>query len=130
MMLFLDTAYRSFGGEVEASSTPTICRLPDSRRHQLWAIAPGGTNEEIRFALGQTSLGAILVASSKKGVASILLGNDPDALLRQLQDRFPKAKLIGADKDYEGLVARVVGFIEAPKNGPTRRPPSAVRRFT
>jgi hypothetical protein len=35
----LDTAYRSFGGEVEASSTPTICRLSDSRRHQLWAIA-------------------------------------------------------------------------------------------
>src|SRR5271165_4013466 len=39
MMLSLDTAYRSFGGEVEASSTPTICRLPDSRRHQLAAIA-------------------------------------------------------------------------------------------
>src|ERR1700692_3274484 len=72
----------------------------------------GGANEEIRFALGQTSLGAILVASSKKGVASILLGNDPDVLLRQLQDRFPKAKLIGADKDYEGLVARVVGLVE------------------
>jgi hypothetical protein len=33
------TAYRSFGGEVEASSTPMICRLPDSRRHQLLAIA-------------------------------------------------------------------------------------------
>ena len=32
MMLSLDTAYRSFGGEVEASSTPTICRLSDSRR--------------------------------------------------------------------------------------------------
>src|SRR5437773_11715006 len=42
MTLSLDTAYRSFGGEVEASSTPTICRLPDSRRHQLWAIAHGG----------------------------------------------------------------------------------------
>ena len=41
-MLSLDTAYRSFGGEVEASSTPTICRLPDSRRHQIWAIAPIG----------------------------------------------------------------------------------------
>src|SRR5206468_3475723 len=41
MTLSLDTAYRSFGGEVEASSTPTICRLPDSRRHQLWAIALG-----------------------------------------------------------------------------------------
>jgi len=77
----------------------------------------GGANEEIRFALGQTSLGAILVASSKKGVASILLGDEPDALLRQLQDRFPKATLIGADKDYEALVARVVGIVEAPQMG-------------
>ena len=38
-VLSFDTAYRSFSGEVEASSTPTICRLTDSRRHQLLAIA-------------------------------------------------------------------------------------------
>jgi AraC family transcriptional regulator, regulatory protein of adaptative response / methylated-DNA-[protein]-cysteine methyltransferase len=74
----------------------------------------GGANEEIRFAVGQTSLGAILVASSKKGVASILLGENPDELLRNLQDRFPKACLIGADRDYEALIARVVGFVETP----------------
>jgi AraC family transcriptional regulator, regulatory protein of adaptative response / methylated-DNA-[protein]-cysteine methyltransferase len=67
----------------------------------------GGANEEIRFAVGETSLGAILVASSKKGVASILLGTDPDTLVRNLQDRFPKARLIGADRDYEALVATV-----------------------
>ncbi|MEH2510437.1 AraC family transcriptional regulator of adaptative response/methylated-DNA-[protein]-cysteine methyltransferase [Nitrobacteraceae bacterium AZCC 1564] len=77
----------------------------------------GGTNEEIKFAVGQTSLGAILVASSKKGVASILLGNDPDELVRNLQDRFPKARLIGADRDYEALVAQVVGFVETPGIG-------------
>ncbi len=77
----------------------------------------GGANEEIRFAVGQTSLGAILVASSKKGVASILLGDDPDELVRNLQDRFPKARLIGADRDYEALVARVVGFVESPGIG-------------
>jgi AraC family transcriptional regulator of adaptative response/methylated-DNA-[protein]-cysteine methyltransferase len=77
----------------------------------------GARNEEIRFAVGQTSLGAILVASSLKGVAAILLGNDPDELVRDLQDRFPKAHLIGADRDYEALVARVVGFIEAPQIG-------------
>jgi AraC family transcriptional regulator of adaptative response/methylated-DNA-[protein]-cysteine methyltransferase len=77
----------------------------------------GGTNEEIKFAVGQTSLGAILVASSRKGVASILLGDDPDELVRNLQDRFPKAHLIGADRDYETLVARVVGFVEAPAIG-------------
>jgi len=58
----------------------------------------GGANEEIKFAVGQTSLGAILVASSKKGVASILLGDDPDELVRSLQDRFAKARLIGADR--------------------------------
>ncbi|MDR3487153.1 MAG: bifunctional DNA-binding transcriptional regulator/O6-methylguanine-DNA methyltransferase Ada [Bradyrhizobium sp.] len=77
----------------------------------------GGTNEEIRFAVGETSLGAILVASSKKGVASILLGTDPDTLVRDLQDRFPKARLIGADGNYEALVATVVGFVEAPNLG-------------
>src|SRR5438309_63764 len=77
----------------------------------------GGANEEIRFAVGETSLGAILVASSKKGVASILLGDDPNQLVRELQDRFPKANLIGADRAYEALVARVVGFIEAPRQG-------------
>jgi AraC family transcriptional regulator of adaptative response/methylated-DNA-[protein]-cysteine methyltransferase len=77
----------------------------------------GGCNEEIRFAVGKSSLGAILVASSRKGVASILLGDDPDALVRDLQDRFPNAQLIGADRDYEALVARVVGFVEAPGLG-------------
>ncbi len=77
----------------------------------------GGANEEIRFAVGESSLGAILVASSQKGVASILLGDDPDALVRDLQDRFPKARLIGGDRGYEALVARVVGFVEAPALG-------------
>jgi AraC family transcriptional regulator of adaptative response/methylated-DNA-[protein]-cysteine methyltransferase len=74
----------------------------------------GGLNEEIRFAVGESSLGAILVASSAKGVVAILLGNDPELLVRDLQDRFPRAKLIGADRDYESLVAQVVGLIEAP----------------
>jgi AraC family transcriptional regulator, regulatory protein of adaptative response / methylated-DNA-[protein]-cysteine methyltransferase len=77
----------------------------------------GGANEEIRFAVGQSSLGAILVASSKKGVAAILLGDDAEELVHDLQDRFPKASLIGADRDYEALVARVVGFVEAPEIG-------------
>ena len=78
----------------------------------------GGANEEIKFAVGQTSsLGAILVASTKKGVAAILLGDDPEDLVLNLQDRFPNARLIGADRDYEALVAQVVGFVEAPRLG-------------
>ena len=81
------------------------------------AYRAGGANEDIRFAVAQSQLGAILVASSGKGVASILLGDDPDALVRDLQDRFPKARLIGADEDYETLVARVVKFVESPRLG-------------
>jgi AraC family transcriptional regulator, regulatory protein of adaptative response / methylated-DNA-[protein]-cysteine methyltransferase len=77
----------------------------------------GGANEEIRFAVGQSSLGSILVASSKKGVVAILLGDDAEELVHDLQDRFPKARLIGADQDYEAMVARVVGLVEAPEIG-------------
>ena len=81
------------------------------------AFRRGGVREEIRFAIGATTLGAILVASSDKGVAAILLGDDPDALARDLQDRFPRARLIGGDADYEAVVAEVVGFVEAPRVG-------------
>ncbi|KZC34425.1 MULTISPECIES: bifunctional DNA-binding transcriptional regulator/O6-methylguanine-DNA methyltransferase Ada [Rhodanobacter] len=77
----------------------------------------GGVDSEIRFAIGACSLGAILVAQSERGVCAILLGDDPDALARELQDRFAKARLIGGDRDYERLVAQVVGFIEAPAIG-------------
>jgi AraC family transcriptional regulator of adaptative response/methylated-DNA-[protein]-cysteine methyltransferase len=77
----------------------------------------GGAGAAIRFAVGQCSLGSILVAATEKGVCAISLGDDPDALVRHLQDRFPKARLIGADKDFEELVAKVVGFIEAPARG-------------
>ena len=77
----------------------------------------GGANEDIRFAVGQSSLGAILVASSDKGVASILIGDDPDELVRDLQKRFPKARLLGGDKEYESTVVRVVGFVEASRIG-------------
>ena len=77
----------------------------------------GGANEDIRFAVGQSALGAILVACSTQGVAAILLGDYPDALLRELQDRFPKAQLIGMDRDYEALIAKVCGIVENPGMG-------------
>ena len=81
------------------------------------AYRGGGADTEIRFAVGECSLGSILVARSDRGVCAILLGDDPDALARELQDRFPKARVIGGDTDFERLVATVVGFIEAPRIG-------------
>lgn len=77
----------------------------------------GGANTDIRFAIGECSLGAILVARSERGVCAILMGDDPGELARDLQDRFPRANLIGGDEAFENLVARVVGYVEAPAVG-------------
>lgn len=77
----------------------------------------GGADAEIRFAVGECSLGSILVAQSSKGICAIFLGDDPDRLLRDLQDRFPRARLIGGDTEFEELVAKVIGFVEAPGIG-------------
>lgn len=100
----------SSSGRFYEKSTDMLGMTPSQYR-------TGGTNEQIRFALRETSLGAILVASSAKGVASILLGADTDELVRNLQARFPNAHFMGADHDYEMLVARVVGVVEAPGIG-------------
>ena len=77
----------------------------------------GGAQTTIRFAVGECSLGSILVAQSDRGICAILMGDDPDALARDLQDTFPKAELIGGDAGFEDLVAKVVGFVEAPSIG-------------
>ncbi|HEX5357807.1 MAG TPA: bifunctional DNA-binding transcriptional regulator/O6-methylguanine-DNA methyltransferase Ada [Aquabacterium sp.] len=77
----------------------------------------GGRHMQIRFAIGQCSLGAVLVAASERGVCAILMGDEPEALLRDLQDRFTAAELIGADGGFESWMAQVVGLIEAPRLG-------------
>lgn len=77
----------------------------------------GGRGIVIKFAVAQCSLGAILVAQSKRGICAILLGDDPDVLTQDLQDRFRNAELIGADEKFEQLVAQVIGFVETPRLG-------------
>jgi len=77
----------------------------------------GGAGAEIRFAVGECSLGSILVAQSERGVCAIFIGDDPDQLARDLQDRFPNARFVGDDQAFEAVVAKVVGFVEAPGIG-------------
>lgn len=104
-----DAGYNSNGRFYEKSNallgmTPTQFRA-------------GGTNMKIRFAIGECSLGSILVASSERGVCAIAMGNDPHILVRELQDRFSRARLIGGDKKFERTVAKVVGFVQMPARG-------------
>src|SRR4029079_8988099 len=97
-------------GRFYATAGGTLCMAPASYRS-------GGAGASIRFAVGECSLGSILVAASDRGVCAILLGEAPGPLVRELQDRFPKARLIGGDRRFERLVATVVGFVEAPRLG-------------
>jgi AraC family transcriptional regulator of adaptative response/methylated-DNA-[protein]-cysteine methyltransferase len=75
----------------------------------------GGRGARIKFALGECSLGSILVAATSKGVCAIEFGDDADALIRNLQDRFPRAELIGGDADFERTIALVVAQVESPR---------------
>ncbi|MDA8232738.1 MAG: bifunctional DNA-binding transcriptional regulator/O6-methylguanine-DNA methyltransferase Ada [Magnetospirillum sp.] len=77
----------------------------------------GGADTDIHFAIGECSLGSILVARTGRGVCAILMGDDADALARDLQDRFPNARLIGGDAGFEDMVAKVVGYVEMPSRG-------------
>jgi len=78
------------------------------------AYRAGGANAEVRFAVAECSLGTILVARSTRGVCAILLGDDPDALVRDLRARFPHARLSGEEPAFAELVARVVAHVEMP----------------
>ena len=97
-------------GSFYASSSEMLGMTPAKFRS-------GGEGLSIRFAVGECSLGSILVAATDVGICSILIGDDPDQLVHNLQDRFSKAELIGGDGEFEKWVAQVVGFIEAPAYG-------------
>ncbi len=75
----------------------------------------GGAGETVRFAVAETSLGALLVAATAKGICAIQLGDDPEALVQGLERRFSQATLIGDDEAFAGVVATVVGFVESPR---------------
>ncbi len=104
-----DAGFNS-GGRFYETSNQILGMTPTDYR-------AGGAATEIRFAVGECSLGSILVAQSAKGICAILLGDDAGALVRDLQDRFSRATLVGGDQTFERTVATVIGFVEAPAVG-------------
>lgn len=75
----------------------------------------GAAREEFHITFGTFSLGTVLVAASVKGVVAILMGDDRDALRRELADSFPQTRLTRAEMELEEMVATVVAFLEAPQ---------------
>jgi AraC family transcriptional regulator of adaptative response/methylated-DNA-[protein]-cysteine methyltransferase len=77
----------------------------------------GGAGTAVQFAVGECSLGSILVAATPRGICAILLGDDPDALTRELQDLFPNAELQPGNREFERWMAAVIGLVEQPRTG-------------
>jgi AraC family transcriptional regulator of adaptative response/methylated-DNA-[protein]-cysteine methyltransferase len=105
-----DAGFNS-GGRFYETSAALLGMTPTDYR-------AGGADTEMHFAVGECSLGSVLVARSAKGVCAILLGDDPAGLVRELQDRFPRAALVGADAGFEQVVANVIGCIDTPAVAP------------
>lgn len=99
------------------SSSRFYAAAPQSLGMPARAYRAKGQGEIIRFAVAQCRLGALLVAASATGVCAILLGDDPASLVRDVQQRFGNAQLVGADPGFERWIAQVIGFIEAPGTG-------------
>ncbi|MFF7399367.1 bifunctional transcriptional activator/DNA repair enzyme AdaA [Achromobacter sp. NPDC008082] len=104
-----DAGFNSSGRFYEAA--PAILGMTPT------AFRKNGEGVDIRFAVAQCSLGALLVAASDTGICEIALDADPETLVQNLQDRFKAARLIGADTEFETWVAAVVGFVEDPSRG-------------
>ena len=95
-------------GRFYATSSETLGMTPNQFR-------AGAPNAEIKFAIGESSLGLVLIAASDKGVCAILFGDDPDGLARDLERQFPRARLVSDDPAFEQLTAKVIGFVEDPR---------------
>lgn len=81
--------------------TPTAFRL-------------GGAGETIQFAIGDCSLGSVLVAATNVGICSIALGDSPEELIQQFQNEFSQADLLAGDEEFEKHMGFVIGFLESP----------------
>ncbi|MDR7040156.1 AraC family transcriptional regulator of adaptative response/methylated-DNA-[protein]-cysteine methyltransferase [Methylobacterium sp. BE186] len=81
------------------------------------AYREGGVGTVIEFSTAPCYLGTVLVAATGRGLCAILLGDGPEALERDLRQRFPKADIRPAEAPFGTLVAQVVRFVEAPAQG-------------
>ncbi len=74
----------------------------------------GAAGMTITYGLAECFLGWVIVAATDLGVCSIEIGEDPIALPKLLQKRFPKAQLVQAGEGFTALLAEVIDYIASP----------------
>jgi AraC family transcriptional regulator of adaptative response/methylated-DNA-[protein]-cysteine methyltransferase len=101
-------------GAIYEAGFESASRFYDSMEGKLGmspsAWTRGGAGVTIRWAVVETSLGAMLVAATDKGVCRLSFGEGPE----HLTARFPKANLIEGGAEFAGLLQRVVQEVEQP----------------
>ena len=81
------------------------------------STSAGAAAEAIAFAIGESSLGQILVARSTRGVCAILIGTDKDELEADLAARFPGARLSHDESALRADLKKVIRFVDKPASG-------------
>jgi len=99
------------------SSSRFYAAAPDLLGMKPSDYRKGGADAEIRYGIGDSSLGRVLAAASDRGVCAILIGDDDAALTSDLARRFPHARTIAADAAFEATLAAAVALVEAPERG-------------
>ncbi len=75
---------------------------------------PDASTEVLRFGYGDTALGTILVAESRRGVAALFIGHDRARLLRDLESAFAGVRLVPDPEGLAGTLAKAAALVEAP----------------
>ncbi|MDD4914992.1 MAG: methylated-DNA--[protein]-cysteine S-methyltransferase [Methylococcales bacterium] len=70
--------------------------------------------EPISYHTGMSSLGTILAAVSRKGVAVISLSENPEILIADLLRQFPQASHSGNDQHLQQILAKLINYVEFP----------------
>jgi AraC family transcriptional regulator of adaptative response/methylated-DNA-[protein]-cysteine methyltransferase len=71
----------------------------------------------LNYAIGETSLGRILVAASDKGIRAILFGDAGETLTEDLRKAFPDANLAAGDDSHGDVVRQIEALVESPSSG-------------
>jgi O-6-methylguanine DNA methyltransferase len=80
-------------------------------------VQQGAAAEEIAFSIGESALGAVLVARSTDGVCAILIGSVAAELESDLATRFAYSKLVRNDRKLSDDLGKILRFIETPSDG-------------
>lgn len=72
--------------------------------------------EILHYAIGEAQLGSVIVAVSAKGVAAILIADDPTRALRDLRAAFPDAELVTDAVKTGDALASAITLVDRPQS--------------